>query len=97
MKNSINIFVAELIGTFGLVVAHTGSIVFDGRMGFSLGLPFVAAIHFIGLAILIYIFGKYSMAHFNPAVTIGFLIAGYLRPKNASIVFCCPNNRGCFR
>ena len=38
MNNSnLTIFVAELIGTFGLVVAATGSIVFDGKMDFTLG------------------------------------------------------------
>ena len=87
MKNSINIFVAELVGTFGLVVAATGSIVFDGRMDFSLGPIFVAGMHFLGLTILVYSFGKYSMAHFNPAVTIGFAIAGYLKPKLIPIYF----------
>jgi len=79
--SNLTIFVAELIGTFGLVVAATGSIVFDGFMNFSLGPVFVAGMHFIGLAILVFSFGKYSMAHFNPAITIGFTIAGYLQPK----------------
>ena len=87
MKNSVNIFVAELIGTFGLVVAATGSIVFDGRMDFSLGPIFVAGMHFLGLTVLVYAFGKYSMAHFNPAVTIGFLIAGYTKSKLLPLYF----------
>lgn len=87
MKNPINIFVAELVGTFGLVVAATGSIVFDGRMDFSLGPIFVAGMHFLGLTILVYAFGKYSMAHFNPAVTIGFTIAGFCKPKLLPIYF----------
>lgn len=87
MNNSINIFVAELVGTFGLVFAATGSIVFDGRMDFSLGPIFVAGIHFIGLTILIFVFGKYSMAHFNPAVTMGFAIAGHLRTKMIPLYF----------
>ncbi len=77
----INIFVAELTGTFGLVVAATGSIVYDGSLGFSLGIEFVAAMHFLGLFIMILAFGKYSMAHFNPAVTVGFVIAGYLKMR----------------
>ena len=80
-SSNITIFVAELVGTFGLLVAATGSIVFDGRLDFSLGPIFVAGIHFIGLFVLVFIFGRYSMAHFNPAVTIGFTIAGYLSPK----------------
>ena len=81
MYSSLTIFVAELIGTFGLVVAATGSIVYDGSVDFSFGPVFVAGIHFIGLSVLVFVFGKYSMAHFNPAVTVGFTIAGYLDPK----------------
>ena len=59
------IFFAELVGTFGLVVAATGSITFDGIVGGALGPVFIAAMHFIGLTILVYVFSKYSMAHFN--------------------------------
>ena len=77
-SNGVTIFVAELVGTFGLLIAATGSIVFDGLMGFTLGPIFVAGMHFIGLFILVFLFGKYSMAHFNPAVTVGFAVAGYL-------------------
>ena len=86
-QSKINIFVAELVGTFGLLVAATGSIVFDGYMGFSLGPVFVAGIHFIGLFILVFVFGKYSMAHFNPAVTIGFTISGHLNAKMIPLYF----------
>ena len=64
------IFIAELIGTFGLVVAATGSMVYDVMLGGIYGHHFVVAMHFIGLAIVVYAFGKYSMAHFNPAVTV---------------------------
>ena len=39
-----------------------------------LGIPFIAIAPFIGVAIAVYLFGKVSMAHFNPAVSIGFLI-----------------------
>ena len=80
-ESKLTIFVAELVGTFGLLVAATGSIVFDGSTNFSLGPVFVAGIHFIGLFVLVFVFGKYSMAHFNPAVTIGFTLSGYLNPK----------------
>lgn len=78
--NKITVFAAELVGTFGLLVAATGSVVFDGRTGFLLGPMFVAGMHFVGLSILVTVFGRYSMAHFNPAVTVGFAISGHLRP-----------------
>lgn len=79
MRFSIRIFVAELVGTFGLLVAATGSIVHDGFNSHALGLEFVALMHLLGLWILVSAFGKYSMAHFNPAVTIGFAITRHAK------------------
>ncbi len=79
--NRVNIFVAELVGTFGLVLAATGSIVLDGAAGFVLGPAFVALAHFAGLAAMVFVFGRYSMAHFNPAVTLGFVITGHTRVR----------------
>ena len=88
MQNSVyGIFLAELTGTFGLLVAATGSIVYDARLGMTLGPIFVASIHLVGLAIVVYAFGKYSLAHFNPAVTIGFFISGYIKAKNLPVYF----------
>ncbi|HEY7368139.1 MAG TPA: aquaporin, partial [Nitrosopumilaceae archaeon] len=86
-KSHLVIFFAELTGTFGLLVAATGSIVFDARLGSSLGPIFIAVIHFIGLTVVVYAFGKYSMAHFNPAVTIGLFLAGYTKAKLLPIYF----------
>jgi aquaporin Z len=85
--SNLTIFIAELLGTFGLLIAATGSIVYDSSVGNILGPIFVAIIHFIGLAIVVYAFGKYSMAHFNPAVTIGFFISGYIKAKKIPIYF----------
>ena len=81
------IFIAELIGTFGLVVAATGSMVFDASLGGIYGHYFVVAIHFIGLAIVVYAFGKYSMAHFNPAVTIAFFITKHVKGRHLPYYF----------
>lgn len=71
-------FVAEVIGTFIVVVLATGSVVIDAKFGGKLGLPFIAIAPFIGVAVGIYLFGKISMAHFNPAVTLGFLITRHI-------------------
>lgn len=71
-------FAAEVIGTFIVVVLATGSVVIDAKFGGKLGLPFIAFAPFVGVAIGVYLFGKISMAHFNPAVTLGFLISGHI-------------------
>ena len=71
-------FVAEVIGTFLVVALATGSVVIDARFGGELGLPFIAFAPFVGVAIGVYLFGKISMAHFNPAVSLGFLISGHI-------------------
>ena len=47
---------------------------FDGIFGIS----FIAFLPFIGVAAGVYLFGKISMAHFNPAVTLGFLITKHI-------------------
>jgi aquaporin Z len=71
-------FIAEIVGTFIVVVLATGSIVIDAKTNGILGIPFIAIAPFIGVAIAVYLFGKISMAHFNPAVTVGFLITRHI-------------------
>jgi len=60
------------------VVLATGSVVIDARLNGRLGIPFIAFAPFIGVAVGIYLFGKISMAHFNPAVSLGFLITKHI-------------------
>jgi aquaporin Z len=74
-------FIAELIGTFIVVVLATCSVVIDAKLGGVLGLPFIAFAPFVGVAIGVYLFGKISMAHFNPAVSFGFLITKHITRK----------------
>jgi aquaporin Z len=74
-------FLVEVIGTFIVVVFATGSVVLDVKMNNILGIPFIAFAPFVGVAIGIYLFGKISMAHFNPAVTIGFFITKHITTK----------------
>jgi aquaporin Z len=71
-------FIAEVIGTFLVVVLATGSVVIDAKYGGKLGLPFIALAPFVGVAAGVYLFGKISMAHFNPAVSLGFLISRHI-------------------
>ena len=79
-------FFAEVIGTFIVVGLATGSVVLDAKSGGTLGIPFIAFAPFVGVAICVYLFSKISMAHFNPAVTIGFLITKHLR-KNQLLYY----------
>jgi aquaporin Z len=74
-------FFAEVIGTFIVVVLATGSVVLAAKSHSILGLPFIAFAPFVGVAIGVYLFGKISMAHFNPAVTLGFLVTGHISKK----------------
>ena len=71
-------FIAEVAGTFIVVVLATGSVVIDAKTNGILGIPFIAFAPFIGVAIAVYLFGKISMAHFNPAVSVGFLITKHI-------------------
>ena len=75
-------FVAEVASTFIVVVLATGSVVIDAKFDGALGIPFIAFAPFVGVAIGVYLFGKISMAHFNPAVTVGFLITKHIRKFN---------------
>jgi aquaporin Z len=53
--------------------------VIDAKLGNMLGVPFIAFAPFVGVAVGVYLFGKISMAHFNPAVSIGYLITRHLK------------------
>ena len=88
-------FIAELIGTFLLVFIGTGAAVVTllisdsvtpGAAGIGLlgGLgDWIAIALAFGLTVMacIYVFGKISGAHLNPAVTIGLLVS-----KNISLI-----------
>ena len=77
--SNLQIFTVELVGTFILVVFATGSIVYDAEFfDGKLGIPFAALAPFVALLIGVYSFGKISLAHFNPAVTIGYYITGHI-------------------
>ncbi len=81
------IFAAELVGTFVVVVCATGSVVLDAGMGGVLGVPFAALAAFGGVAAGVYMFGGTSMAHFNPAVTVGYYAAGFITRVQVAYYF----------
>jgi aquaporin Z len=56
-------------------------VVTDAKLRGILGISFIAFAPFVGVAIGVYLFGRISMAHFNPAVTLGFLITKHISKK----------------
>src|SRR4051794_17130882 len=69
-------YAAEFVGTFGIVFAPVALAGSGALPGADRGL--LAAAWVSGLAVLamIYALGHISAAHFNPAVTLGFAVAG---------------------
>jgi aquaporin Z len=69
-------FFAEFLGTFILVFAGTGAMVVNEVTGGAIGHVGIALTFGLVVAAMIYTFGNVSGAHFNPAVSISFAVAG---------------------
>ncbi len=69
-------YAAEILGTFALVFAGTGAIVIDSVSGGAVTHMGVALTFGLVVMAMIYAVGDVSGAHINPAVTIGFFVAG---------------------
>ncbi|MDQ6597675.1 aquaporin [Bacillus salipaludis] len=74
--------ISEFLGTYFLVFAGTGAVVIDD---ITKSLTHVGVALTFGLVVmaLIFAFGHLSGAHFNPAVTIAFLIHGDINKREA--------------
>jgi aquaporin TIP len=72
---------AEFVGAFTLIFAGVGSIAFAGPSG----LVAVALAHGLAIAIMVSALGHISGGHFNPAITLGFLLTRRIVPSLAAV------------
>ena len=84
MRDSLRHFVAEFVGTFALVFVGGGAIISVNATQLQGGLIAVALAHGIILAVMVSAIMRIS-GHFNPAVTIGFLVTRRIEPMMAGV------------
>jgi MIP family channel proteins len=84
MRDSLRHFVAEFIGTFALVFVGGASIISASGMQGGAPLLQVALAHGLILALMVSALMRIS-GHFNPAVTIGFLVTRRIEPTMAAL------------
>ena len=68
-------YIAEGLGTFGLVFAGCGAIMIDTISHGQITHVGVGLVFGLIITVMIYTFGHISGAHFNPAVTLAFVLA----------------------
>ena len=74
---------AEMLGTYCLVVAGTGAVVVGAVAPGSIGHGGVAAAFGLVVAVMIFAVGHLSGAHLNPAVTVGFAVGRHFPGREA--------------
>lgn len=81
-------YLAELIGTFILVIGGCGSAVIAGDY---IGFAGISVAFGLTVLVMVYAIGRVSGCHINPAITIAMLVAGKIKSKDAAfyVVFQC--------
>lgn len=82
-------FIAELIGTFGLVLFGCGAAAIAGgdtlAQTSGLGLLGISLAFGLSVVVFAYAIGGISGCHINPAVTLGVLVSGRISAKDAVV------------
>jgi len=78
-------FLAEAIGTFGLIFFGAGSIIMNAYTDGGVGLVGIALAHGVVLAVVITATAHISGGHINPAVTIGVWVGRKIETRMALI------------
>lgn len=79
MEDALRRGVAEFVGTFTLIFVGVGSIVAANQIH-DPSLIGIAIAHGLAIGIMVSAFGHISGGHFNPAVTLGFLLTRRIKP-----------------
>ena len=82
-QNLLKQCVAELIGTFALIFVGVGAIYNYSGAGPGVGLLGIALAHGLTIAVMVSATGGISGGHLNPAVTMGILVGGKIKPLDA--------------
>lgn len=83
-KDTLRFAVAEFIGTFTLIFIGAGSII--AAHGISdPSLIGIAIAHGLAIGVMVAAYARVSGAHFNPAVTFGFLLTRRIKPALAGV------------
>lgn len=87
-NSSIKKYIAEILGTFVLVLIGCGSAVLAGSFIGNVGVSFAFG---LSLLAMVYAIGAISSCHINPAVSIGMLASGRIGVKDtvAYIIMQC--------